>query len=45
MIRNCVTSVIHVNVGTRIIFIPGARRFRLVTMKLKPAASDDTPRI
>ncbi len=45
MIRNWVTSVIQVNTGSRIIFIPGARRFRMVTMKLNPAASDEMPRI
>ena len=45
MMRNCVTKVIHVNVGSRIIFMPGARRLRIVTMKLKPAASDEMPRI
>src|SRR2546430_3840537 len=29
----------------RIIFIPGARMLRMVTMKLNPAASDEIPRI
>src|SRR5438477_316297 len=45
MIRNWVTSVIQVNTGNRIIFIPGARMFRMVTMKLNPAASDEIPSI
>src|SRR2546426_5885308 len=45
MIRKFVTSVIQLNVGRRIIFRPGARRFRMVTTKLNPAASDETPRI
>ncbi len=45
MMRNDVTRVIQLNTGRRIIFIPGARRFRIVTMKLKPAASEATPRI
>ena len=43
--RNCVTSVIQLNAGTRSIFMPGARMFRMVTMKLNPAASDEIPRI
>src|SRR2546422_1072276 len=34
MIRKFVTSVIQLNVGRRIIFRPGARRFRMVTTKL-----------
>ena len=45
MIRKFVTSVIQLNVGRRIIFRPGARRFRMVTTKLNPAASDEMPRI
>ena len=45
MMMNWVTSVIHVNTGRRIIVIPGARRFRMVTMKLNPAASDEMPSI
>ncbi len=45
MMRNEVTSVIQQNTGRRISFIPGARRFRIVTMKLNPAASDAMPRI
>ena len=38
-------SVIHVKGGRRNMRIPGARMFRIVTMKLKPAASDAIPRI
>ena len=45
IMRNDVTSVIQVNTGSRIIFMPGARRLRIVTMKLNPAASDAMPRI
>ena len=45
MTRNCVMSVIHVNGGKRSIRMPGARMFRIVTTKLKPAASDAIPRI
>src|SRR3989442_991048 len=45
MTRNWVTSVIHVNGGRRSIRMPGARMFRIVTTKLKPAASDAIPRI
>jgi hypothetical protein len=39
------TSVIHVKTGNRIMLMPGARRFRIVTRKLKPAASEPIPRI
>ena len=45
MIRNDVTSVIHTNSGMRNRLIPGARMFRIVTMKLNPPASDAMPRI
>ncbi len=45
MMRNDVTSVIQLNTGKRIILRPGARRFRIVTTKLKPAASELMPRI
>ena len=45
MTRNWVTKVIHVNGGRRSIRIPGARMFRIVTMKLNPAASDAMPSI
>jgi len=43
--RNCTTRVIHTNTGSRIMVMPGARMLRMVTMKLKPAARDETPRI
>ena len=43
--RNCTTNAIHVNIGMRIRFIPGARMLMIVVMKLNAAASDDTPRI
>ena len=45
MTRNCVMSVIHVNGGSRSMRMPGARMFKIVTMKLNPAASDAIPRI
>jgi len=45
MMMNWVTSVIHVNTGSRIIVIPGAAGSGWMTMKLNPAASDETPRI
>src|SRR4029077_1518717 len=45
MIRNDVTSVIHVNGGMRMSFMPGARRLMIVTMKLNAAASEAMPRI
>ena len=40
-----VTSVIHVNTGMRIIFIPGARMLIIVTVKFIAAVSDAIPRI
>ncbi len=43
--RNCTTNAIHVNIGMRIRFMPGARMLMIVVMKLNAAASDDTPRI
>ena len=43
--RNCVISVIQVNGGRRSMRMPGARMLRIVTTKLKPAASDAIPRI
>ena len=43
MLRNCTTSAIHTNTGIRIRVMPGARRFRIVTMKFTPASIDDTP--
>ena len=45
MIRNEVTSVIQTKTGMRNNVIPGARMFRIVTMKLNPPASDAMPRI
>ncbi len=44
-IRNCVTKLIHVKIGMRMNVMPGARRLMIVVMKLKPAASDERPRI
>ena len=41
--RNAVTSVIHVNSGIRISDMPGARMFRIVTMKLNAAAREAIP--
>ena len=41
--RMAVTSVIQVNRGILIRPIPGARIFKIVTMKLKDAASDAMP--
>ena len=43
--RNCTTNDIHVNIGMRIRFMPGARMLMIVVMKLNAAASDATPRI
>src|SRR4029079_3154483 len=45
MISHCTTNDIHVNIGMRIRFIPGARMFTIVVAKLNAAASDETPRI
>ncbi len=45
MSRNAVTSVIQTNGGMRMSFMPGARRLRMVTMKLNAAASEPMPRI
>ena len=42
-IRNCTTSDIHTNSGMRISVMPGARMFRIVTMKLTAAMIDDAP--
>ena len=36
---------IHVKIGIRMKFMPGARIFTIVVMKLNAAANDDTPRI
>ena len=38
-------SVIQVNIGMRIRFMPGARMLMIVMMKLNAAASEATPRI
>ena len=43
--RNCTTNAFHVNIGMRIMFIPGARMFTTVVMKLKLAARVLMPRI
>ena len=43
-IRNWTTSVIQTNTGMRIRVMPGARMFRIVTMKFTAAIMDDTPR-
>ena len=40
-----VMSAIHVKIGMRMSFMPGARMFRIVTKKFTPPASVDTPRI
>ena len=43
--RNCTTNVFQVNIGMRIMFIPGARMLTIVVMKLNDAASVLMPRI
>src|SRR5262249_58452986 len=43
--RNCTTRVIHVKSGIRMKVRPGARRFRIVTMKFTAARIDAAPRI
>ncbi len=43
--RTCVTKLIHVKIGIRIIVMPGARMLMIVAMKLKPAAREAMPRI
>ena len=43
--RNWVTSDIQVKIGSRVKVIPGARMFRIVTMKLTPAMIEEVPRI
>ena len=45
MIRNEVTSVIQTNTGMRKSVMPGARMLMIVTMKLKPPAIEETPRM
>ena len=36
-------SVIHTNTGIRISVMPGARMFRMVTMKFTPARIEEAP--
>ena len=43
--RMDVISVIHTNTGIRISDIPGARRLIMVTVKLRPPATDEVPSI
>ena len=43
-VRNAVTSIIHTNTGMRMSVIPGARMFRIVTMKLMPDVTEPKPR-
>src|SRR5262249_13046875 len=43
--RNCTTRVIQVKSGIRMKLRPGARRFRIVTMKFTAARIDEAPRI
>jgi hypothetical protein len=42
--RKLVTSAIQMNTGMRMKVMPGARMFRIVTMKLIDAASELMPR-
>ena len=44
-IRRDTTSVIQVNTGIRIIFMPGARIFTIVTTKFMAAESEAIPNI
>jgi hypothetical protein len=44
-VRNAVTSIIHTNTGMRMSVIPGARMFRIVTMKLIADVTDPMPSI
>ena len=41
--RNCTTKIIQVKIGMRISFMPGARMFRIVTMRLMEPVSDAMP--
>ena len=41
--KNCVTRIIQVKMGMRIIFIPGARILRMVTIKLMAPVSEAIP--
>ena len=43
-VRNATTSIIHVNTGIRMSVMPGARMFRMVTMKLIADVVDPMPR-
>src|SRR5260221_13424332 len=43
--RKAVTSVIQVNIGMRLMVMPGARSLRMVTTKLSEAAIDEMPSI
>jgi hypothetical protein len=45
MMSHWTTNDIHVKIGMRMSVMPGARMLMIVAAKLKPAASDDTPRI
>ncbi len=44
-VRNAVTSIIHTNGGIRSSVMPGARMFRIVTMKFSDAVIDPMPSI
>ena len=44
-VRNATTSIIHTNTGMRMSVIPGARRLRIVTMKLMAAVVEPMPSI
>ena len=43
--RNCTTKLIQTNSGMRMSVMPGARMLMMVTMKLKPAISEEMPSI
>ena len=43
-VRNATTSIIHVNTGIRMSVMPGARMFRMVTMKLIADVVEPMPR-
>ena len=44
-VRNATTSIIHVNTGIRMSVMPGARRLRMVTMKLIAEVVEPMPSI
>ena len=44
-VRKAVTSIIQTKTGMRMSVIPGARMFRIVTMKLMPEVTDPKPSI